>query len=273
MLDHKLILAISDALFQDLEQVTGEEDFSDGNRRRGSITQSSRAIERVRTNEPSPITEHKSGIGLGLSMVARFVQLRDGQLRMKSTKDVGTVVTLYIPWLLCSDPVNSYRTLQSLPTPPGETPLLFPQQAFSPPISAALRPEDTESQTPMEGFFDHAVQGSAYSHTSRVNPTTPLSATSPLYSNETPNHSPILERRPSMVIAIADDNNINLQVLKRRLERMGHKVLSSRDGKECLEVFKEQKESMQFILMDIDMPLGLFLRLPFFTLKHLLIRL
>jgi PleD family two-component response regulator len=188
---------------------------------------------------------------------------------MKSTKDVGTVLTLYIPWLLCSDPVNSYLTLKPLPTPPGETRPLYPQQAISPPMSAALSPKDTQSQKPMEGFFDYAVQGSGHSRTSRVNPTTPLNTTSPLYSNETPKYSPVLERRPSMVIAIADDNNINLQILKRRLERMGHKVLSSRDGSECVENFKEHKESTQFVLMDIDMPLGLFLHLPIFTLSSI----
>jgi CheY-like chemotaxis protein len=234
---------MADDLFQDLEQVAGEED---------SPSDTGKSPIKQILNDTDTFTEDqpRSRIGLGLAMVARFVQLRDGQLRMKSKKGKGTVVTLHIPWLTCSEPVPAPQSPQYSSLTPGEPQQIPESPMYSPSTpSAAMSPLVPQTQPPTKGFFDLAHR-------------TATSPTSPLYSNEVADTHRIGGKR-IMVVAIADDNAINLQVLKRRLEMMGNKVYCGRDGRECFEIFREQHESMQFVLMDIDMPLGMLFLLYF----------
>lgn len=55
-----------------------------------------------------------------------------------------------------------------------------------------------------------------------------------------------------LVVLIADDNNINVHVLEKRLKKLGHQVKVSRNGQECFDIFKEHHDSIDFILMDIE---------------------
>ena len=53
-------------------------------------------------------------------------------------------------------------------------------------------------------------------------------------------------------ILVVDDNEMNRDVLGKRLERSGHEILTACDGREALDVLK--KESVDLVLLDIMMP-------------------
>jgi CheY-like chemotaxis protein len=219
-----------DNIFQDLEQVTTDDPSDDVH------------APAIASGELFPPKRPQSGarLGLGLALVARFILLHDGQLKIRSTKNEGTLVTLSLPWMVCSESSHPFQTLASLPTPPSEANRRHlqqqQQQHFSPHASPQSPPEMSE---PMTGFFDPPVTKPDNSD-----------AQTPLYSEVSITTTGPASKR--MVVAIADDNTINLQVLRRRLEMMGHKVLASRDGQECFELFQENSSDTQFVLMDLD---------------------
>jgi CheY-like chemotaxis protein len=216
-----------DDIFQDLEQVSADDPNEDAPLSPTTlgpavISQEFSTLQRL----PS-----RARVGIGLALAARFVLLRDGQLRMKSTKDEGTVVTISLPWMICTEMPSS--------------PLLIPQGEANSDHSQQLHSLRSPAQHPAEGY--KSVVGSVVQPIAK---TDSLNLTAPLYSKP-PAASLDLASVP-MVVAIADDNAINLQVLKRRLEILGHKVLVSRNGQECFEVFEEKGNEIQFILMDLD---------------------
>jgi CheY-like chemotaxis protein len=215
-----------DDIFQDLEQVSLDDHSDD------VLVQITEAGDSLPLHRP----RRRARLGLGLALVARFVLLRDGQLRIKSTKDKGTLVTLSLPWIICPESTHPFQSLASPLTPAGEVVPTPSEEDWS----SNESPQGT-SQTPksMIGFFDRPVTKS-----NSLNPKTPLYAEGPALTPGSTN--------APMVVAIADDNTINLQVLKRRLEIMGHKVFVSRDGQECFEVFQENSGNIQFVLMDLD---------------------
>jgi CheY-like chemotaxis protein len=57
---------------------------------------------------------------------------------------------------------------------------------------------------------------------------------------------------PAPKVLIVDDQPINIQLLKRGLERRGIETASARNGKECLESVKREKPDL--ILLDLMMP-------------------
>jgi len=62
----------------------------------------------------------------------------------------------------------------------------------------------------------------------------------------------------SINILVAEDNTINQRLIRKLLEKKGHKVVIAKDGKEAVDFFKEHAgkpgEQFQLILMDIQMP-------------------
>jgi len=58
---------------------------------------------------------------------------------------------------------------------------------------------------------------------------------------------------PALQILLAEDNAINLKFAVTILERMGHQVTSTSNGKEALQLWREN--NWDLILMDIQMPL------------------
>ncbi len=55
-----------------------------------------------------------------------------------------------------------------------------------------------------------------------------------------------------MQILIVDDDDFALHVLDRTLDRMGHKAISARDGKEALEILRRCE--IRLVVTDWDMP-------------------
>jgi len=56
-----------------------------------------------------------------------------------------------------------------------------------------------------------------------------------------------------MKILLIEDNELNLDMLTRRLERKGFDIVSARDGVSGIEIAK--KESPKLIIMDLSLPL------------------
>lgn len=53
-------------------------------------------------------------------------------------------------------------------------------------------------------------------------------------------------------VLIAEDDPINMRVLKKRLERAGHAVQVAVNGEECAAIYKNQSSSIDIILMDMQ---------------------
>lgn len=58
---------------------------------------------------------------------------------------------------------------------------------------------------------------------------------------------------PSAVVLVVDDNEMNRDMLVRRLEPLGYQVVVARDGAEALDVMNQQ--SFDLVLLDIMMPI------------------
>ena len=65
---------------------------------------------------------------------------------------------------------------------------------------------------------------------------------------------------PNMVVKgtetvlLVDDEEVVLDVGKDLLETMGYRVLSARDGREAIEVYKKNKEKIDIVILDMVMP-------------------
>ncbi|KAF1998806.1 hypothetical protein P154DRAFT_621496 [Amniculicola lignicola CBS 123094] len=209
-----------DELFQELEQIPSED---------SEIARLGNAGRVSRASTPGA----KPTVGLGLATVARFIRLRNGLLKMKSTKKEGTIVSLLLPFPRSSEAFHPFQ----LPTPPEmrSTQSIAQSTPGQPSVG-----KDSASNHKV-GFFDIPIRKPA---TRGSPPKTPC-------SSETPAE---MHREPMMII-VADDNTINLQILQRRLERMGHEVEMSCGGQQCYDMFIENSTNFHFILMDLDMPL------------------
>ena len=56
------------------------------------------------------------------------------------------------------------------------------------------------------------------------------------------------------VILFADDDQLCLDVGVKILKKLGYSVLQARDGQEALEVFEDNKDSVDLVILDMRMP-------------------
>jgi len=82
---------------------------------------------------------------------------------------------------------------------------------------------------------------------------------SPIQSrSETASESEDIPRRPcheKKTVLLVDDEDTVRQVGKRMLERMGFEVMTAREGREALFIFREHAERIACVLLDLTMPL------------------
>ena len=62
----------------------------------------------------------------------------------------------------------------------------------------------------------------------------------------------IKDRQP--VILLADDDKVCLNVSVQILQRLDCTVLEARDGKEAIEVYKNNQEKIDLVILDMVMP-------------------
>jgi CheY-like chemotaxis protein len=56
------------------------------------------------------------------------------------------------------------------------------------------------------------------------------------------------------VILFADDDKICLDVSVQMLQRLGYAVLEAKDGQEAVEVYKNNKDRVDLVILDMRMP-------------------
>ncbi|KAF7551065.1 hypothetical protein G7Z17_g5273 [Cylindrodendrum hubeiense] len=59
----------------------------------------------------------------------------------------------------------------------------------------------------------------------------------------------------ALQVLIAEDDPINMKVLRKRLERAGHDVYHTVNGEDCATVYREKSASFDVVLMDMQMPI------------------
>ncbi|KAK3395205.1 phytochrome-like protein [Podospora didyma] len=167
-------------------------------------------------------------VGVGLAFVARYVKQRNGQLRVKSLKGQGSTFAIEVPFL-----------------PASRAPSLAARRDASP---LPALPMPTQPAIASMGVSVAALT-----------PTASGSGASPPLISATPTATPLeggqTPTAHSLTIIVVDDNYINVQILKRRLTKMGHRVLVSRDGQESWDMFVQHQATIDFILMDLNMPI------------------
>ena len=57
-----------------------------------------------------------------------------------------------------------------------------------------------------------------------------------------------------MRVLLVDDEEIVLDVAKRMLEKIGYPVLTAKNGREALDIYKEKHGTINFVLLDMIMP-------------------
>jgi CheY-like chemotaxis protein len=62
-----------------------------------------------------------------------------------------------------------------------------------------------------------------------------------------------IENRQS-VILFADDDKICLDVSVQMLQKLGYTVLEAKDGKEAIEVYKNNQDRVDLVILDMRMP-------------------
>ncbi|KAK5661927.1 hypothetical protein OQA88_10037 [Cercophora sp. LCS_1] len=56
-------------------------------------------------------------------------------------------------------------------------------------------------------------------------------------------------------VLVAEDDPINVKVLRKRLEKVGHRVSHAVNGEDCATIYKEKPEDYDVVLMDMQMPI------------------
>ncbi|KAK4175133.1 hypothetical protein QBC36DRAFT_28685 [Triangularia setosa] len=174
-------------------------------------------------------------VGVGLAFVARYVKQRNGQLRVKSVQGYGSTFIIEAPFTVVSRAPSLAARRDASPLPalpmPGRPSVLGPL----PPKRNDITPSGSSGAGPV--------------HKMGASPpiVAPTPSISPMDTGRTPTTL-------CFTVLIADDNIINIQILHRRLTKLGHKVLISRDGQECYNMFAANQATTDFVLMDLNMP-------------------
>jgi CheY-like chemotaxis protein/two-component sensor histidine kinase len=212
-----------DRLFQEFEQVA-DEDF-----------QIIGTSEEIVTTPPSSAPK-KSEIGLGLALVARYIKQCGGQIRVKSIMGKGSTFALDVPLMLGqeSDAISPGAFAET------DVSIDHGQLISSKPYTA--------SQTPTE-LVVRDVRQSSDGIISVRSKYQDFDVVSPSGISEITLTTPAMK---TLVVLVVDDNPVNVKILKRRLEKMGHEVMTSLDGQEGFELFQNNYEAVECVLMDIN---------------------
>ncbi|KAI9863213.1 MAG: Light-sensor Protein kinase [Trichoglossum hirsutum] len=170
----------------------------------------------------------KATLGLDLAVVARIVSIMQGQLRLKSGEGKGSRFVVRLPFSLPKPGESTHAS--------GAAGVASPTEA---PLSQYSQLGDTEGSVGSRTSLSPHPRGVGW--TLQSPPTTVTATPTP----------------PTMRLSVlvAEDDPINAKVMKRRLEKMGHKVHVTLNGEECARWYKEGMDGWDVILMDIQMPI------------------
>ncbi|KAG5923584.1 hypothetical protein E4U42_004919 [Claviceps africana] len=100
--------------------------------------------------------------------------------------------------------------------------------------------------------FAAASSQDANEITSRLSFEPPSKERKPIKSGELSAEAP---RETALTILVAEDDPINMKILRKRLERIGHKVRHTVNGEDCATVYRDESSEFDVVLMDMQMPI------------------
>ncbi|CAG7949857.1 unnamed protein product [Penicillium olsonii] len=223
-------------------------------------------------------TPNESVLGLGLALVARIVRNMNGQLSLKSEAGKGSCFKIRLEFPLPEENESSAGRHDSMKTKLkdevkegdvsscmkkdgilcecGETPefrsgergvYIDVNLQTGESRTLSLSAQKIESEANNQDPCDSPSETTAESlHSS---PKSPSLKTAP----QTPTASSPMDW--SLHVLVAEDDPINSTIMKKRLEKFGHTVHLTPNGKECLTVYKENPNRFDAVLMDLQMPI------------------
>jgi len=66
--------------------------------------------------------------------------------------------------------------------------------------------------------------------------------------------SPAIYAERKLVVLLADDDDMCLEVCARMLQRLGIDVLQARDGREAVDIYRNNKDVIDLVILDMQMP-------------------
>lgn len=220
----------------------------------------------------------ESVLGLGLALVARIVRNMNGQLSLKSEAGKGSCFKIRLEFPLPDEdsgqeqvvspdesvkswnetkedvPSTCLRQKKSdgLPCECGVTPEF---NLGEPGVHVDVNLKTGESRT--LSLSGKAIEPTADSQDSCVlPPATPPYPTHPpqssLPTTTPPETDPEAKMDWSLDILVAEDDPVNSTIIRKRLEKFGHTVHLTSNGKECITVFKEDPTAYHVVLMDLQ---------------------
>ncbi|EDN97971.1 hypothetical protein SS1G_12828 [Sclerotinia sclerotiorum 1980 UF-70] len=228
-----------DELFQEFEQILDETDVPT-------------------PTKPSPSSDTRETLGLGLAVVARYVRNSNGKIRVHSERGKGTIFGIELPFEHAASPAdipefsisNNGRHIRSLSETGSsydDSDRITSSYTHSTFGGTPLATPIEEGSSSATSFFDVAFSSKEdpiITSTARRMSSTPSLTTFSCMSTNKP-----------LSILAAEDNPINAKLLHRRLGKLTHRVEITNDGQSCHDYYKSQNKGVDVILMDLQMPL------------------
>jgi CheY-like chemotaxis protein len=245
-----------DRLFQEFEQVPDEDVDS------GQVT--------VSDTKGLSTSKKSAKLGLGLALVARYIKQCGGRVRGASVAGRGSIFSLDIPMQLGKEDelASVSPSVPTSTTPSGLDEDRSENIARRPALSSAA---PTSFQKHLDRVRGHSERSPARSDREQgsvlaIRSASPRAVREPRPASSN-TEKPAFPNTGKPVVLIADDNSVNLTILKRRLEKMGHQVKTSVDGQDCFDVYQEHWYTVHLILMDISVSTSSPPRRRLLTLK------
>ncbi|KOS44385.1 hypothetical protein ACN38_g4701 [Penicillium nordicum] len=267
-----------EALFCELEQVSNK-----------GYMQNPKSYERTSSGQATECV-----LGLGLALVARIVRNMNGQLSLKSEEGKGSCFKIRLAFPLPDEYSGQKQNLCTTSNkPPQEderkqdpkqnttsSSCMTSQKADGIPCECSQTSEfesagsivnidvslktgesrnlslsgerlSNEPDKPTTSLPKKDLSQSSEVSKSHIRETLSISPTKPPTTQPSP--SPTMDW--NLHVLVAEDDPTNSTIVQKRLEKLGHTVHMTSNGKECAYAYKANPTAFNVVLMDLQMPI------------------